>query len=262
MNIYNTPTLAVEIEFALETRCGKQINFIQDQIASDMLIKIAQKTGEIRKFPTVKRELDACQLEITTDTYKHTSIDVADQISEYHYHLNQFINNYISDLTGTQVVLSASAMPNEPDFEPVTSLGAPHYPKIDGMLRSFGIDTRRGTNVRGVHVHFGTMDLAQGVETLNRLSTQYPCLLDEITGMYTPLRIETINSVVRALGENTNHIICTDPADYNAGHSYTRFTKYGTLEFRQFDLGQKSEQNSDEIHQKVVNMINKVIELV
>jgi len=262
MNFSNKPTFAVELEFALETTNGKQINFIQNQISSDMLIKLAQETGEIKKFPTLKPELDACQLEITTDTYKHTSIDVADQISEYHYHLNQFINNYISDLAGTQVVLSASAMPNELDFEPVTSLGAPHYPKIDGMLRSFGIDTRRGTNVRGVHVHFGTMDLAQGVETLNRLSTQYPCLLDEITGMYTPLRIETINSVVRALGENTNHVICYDPADYNAGHSYTRFTKYGTLEFRQFDLGQKSQQNSDEIYQKVVSMINKVIELV
>ena len=262
MNFSNKPTFAVELEFALETTNGKQINFIQNQIASDMLIKLAQETGEIKKFPTLKPELDACQVEITTDTYRFTSEDVAEDIAEQHYHLQKFVEIQLSELADSQVVLSASAMPNELEFEPVTSVGALHYPIIDGMLRNFGIETRRGTNVRGVHVHYGTMDLTKGVEILNRLSKQYPCFLDEITGMYTPLRIKTINSVVRALGENTNHVICDNPADYNAGHSYTRFTKYGTLEFRQFDLGQKSQQNSNKIYQKVVSMINKVIELV
>ena len=262
MNPLDSHTLAVEIELALETPCGRQINYIQDQIASDFVLKMALESGDIKNFPTVKKELDACQLELTTDTYRFTSLDVADHIASQHYYLQKFIETKVSEAAGIQIILSASSMPNELDFTPVSSLGAAHYPKIDTKLRNFGIETRRGTNVRGVHVHFGTMDLAQGVETLNRLSKQYPCFLNEITGMYTPLRIETINSVVRALGENTNHIICDDPADYNAGHSFTRFTKYGTLEFRQFDLGQKVQQSSDEIHAKVVRMINKVIELV
>ena len=74
----------ISIGVSLESQITALINFIQNQIARDRLIKLAQETGEIRKFPTVKRELDACQLEITTDTYKRTSIDVADQISEYH----------------------------------------------------------------------------------------------------------------------------------------------------------------------------------
>lgn len=262
MNFSNKPTLAVEIEFALETPCGKQINYIQDQIASDFVLTMALESGDIKNFSTVKQELDACQLEITTDTYRFTSLDVAEDIALQHYHLQKFVETKVSEAAGSQIILSASSMPNELDFEPVTSLGSAHYPKIDKMLRSFGIETRRGTNVRGVHVHYGTMDLEMGVSTLNRLAAQYPCLLDEISGLYTPLRIETINSVVRALGENTNHIICDEPSAYNAGHSYMRFTKYGTLEFRHFDLGQKAQQSSDEIHEKVVRMINKVIELV
>lgn len=262
MNQLDSHTLAVEIEFALETPCGKQINYIQDQIASDFVLKMALESGDIKNFSTVKQELDACQLEITTDTYRFTSMEVADHIATQHYYLQKFVETKVSEAAGTQIFLSASSMPNELEFTPVTSLGAPHYPKIDGMLRSFGIETRRGTNVRGVHVHYGTMDLEMGVKTLNRLAMQYPCLLDEISGLYTPLRIETINSVVRALGENTNHIICNTPSAYNPGHSYMRFTKYGTLEFRQFDLGQKAQQSSDEIHEKVVRMINKVIELV
>lgn len=262
MNPLDSHTLAVEIEFALETPCGKQINYIKDQIASDFVLKMAKDTGDMKNFLTAKRELDACQLELTTDTYRFTSLEVADHIATQHYYLQKFVETTVSEEAGTQIILSASSMPNELEFTPVTSLGAAHYPKIDTMLRNFGIETRRGTNVRGVHVHFGTMDLAQGVETLNRLSTQYPCLLDEITGMYNPSRIETIKSVVSALGEHTEHVYCDNPLIYTAGHSFTRFTKYGTLEFRQFDLGQKAQQSSDEIHEKVVRMINKVIELV
>jgi len=262
MNLLNGHTLAVEIEFALETPCGKQINFIKDQIASDFVLKMALETGDIKNFLTAKQELDACQLELTTDTYRFTSIGVAEHIAAQHYYLQKFVKTKVSDAAGLQIILSARSVPSEKEFIPVTSVGDSHYSEIDRALRSFGMETRRGTNVRGVHVHFGTMDLETGVSILNRISQQYPCLFDEITGLYTPFRIETINSVVRALGEHTEHVICNNPLEYNAGHSFTRFTRYGTLEFRQFDLGEKSQQSSDEIYEKVVRMINKVIELV
>ena len=262
MNIYKSPTLAVEIEFALETKCGKQINYIQDKIANDFVLKMAVDTGAIKNFPTAKVELDACGLELTTDTFRHTSREVAENLAEQYYYFQQFVETQVSEFVGTQIILSSRAVPNDIQYEPVTSVGATHYPIIDGMLRNFGVDTRRATNVRGVHVHYGTMDLAQGVDKLNNMSRQYPCLFDEITGMYTPSRIESINAVVRALGENTEHVYCDNPEEYKAGHSYTRFTRYGTLEFRQFDLGQKQQHSPDEIYEKVVRRVNKVIELV
>ena len=258
MKSLNKPTFAVELEFALETSAGKQINYINKQIASDIVIKIARQNGLIDKFPTLKPELDACQLEITTDGYAFSSIEVADSISEYYYHLNQFVKGQVSEMADMPITLSSSAMPNEKNFEPVTSLGAPHYPIIDGILREKGLNIRRGTNVRGIHVHAGTFEIAEGVAVLNEITLKHPNFFKEIQGMFTPERITTINNVVDALGEHTNHKICHNPSKYNPGHSYMRYTKYGTLEFRHFDLGVATVRTVDEIHTAVLNSLQKV----
>ncbi len=252
----------MELEFALETNAGAQVNYINMQPASDVVIRLARETGSIKNFPTLKPEFDACQLELTTNRYKYSGTDVAEEISDYYYYLRKFVQEYVSNLAGYQVVLSTSAMPNEARFSPVTSLAANHYSRMDSILRGYSLDIRRGTNVRGVHVHLGTMNQLEGVERLNSLAHQYPCFFDEISGLYTPARIETIRSVVRALGQDTDHEHCNYPLKYEPGHSFMRYTKYGTLEFRQFDLGEQNQMTPEVIYKKVYDMVSKVIELV
>ena len=256
------PTYAVELEFGLETADGCQINYLNNKIASRVVIDLARSTKQINLFPTLKPEFDANQLELTTNGFRFNCEDVADEISEFYYCLKIFIEKTVSEWAETQIILCTGAMPSESNFEPVTSLASPHYEQIDSQLRSYNLDIRRGTNVRGVHVHMGTFNKCDGVTYLNNLTHAYPDFLAQIPGLYTPSRIDTIRSVVNALGESPEHKTCDNPLKYMPGHSFMRYTKFGTLEFRHFDLGQKQQQSPDDIYKKVCKMMSKVIELV
>ncbi len=64
-------TLAVEVELGLEDSEHRQVCLINNKPASQVAIDLARKINCLVDFPTIIPELDACQLEITTNGY-HT----------------------------------------------------------------------------------------------------------------------------------------------------------------------------------------------
>jgi len=255
-------TLAAELEFGLETTDGQVVNYLQGEIASKVALEYAQRTGVINYFPTLKGELDASQLELTTDGYSMNTHKVASDLASYHYYLENFVSGRLSEFVKTQLVLSTRSVPVNWNYEPATSDSFPHYAIIDKKLRDIGLEYRRATNVRGVHVHVGTMNRTQGLAMLNKLFGSELDIWELLEGMYSPERISQIEMVLDGLGETSDYEICHQVENYNPGHCFIRHTKYDTIEFRQFDMGMQTKISSSVLYDKVFSFINKSLEIL
>lgn len=255
-------TLAAELEFGLETSDGQVVNYLQGEIASKVALEYAHRTGVINYFPTLKGELDASQLELTTDGYSMNAHKVASDLASYYYYLDNFVSNRLSEFVQTQLVLSTRSVPVNWNYEPATSDSFPHYAIIDKKLREIGLEYRRATNVRGVHVHIGTMDRNTGLDILNKLYGSKIDIWQLIEGMYSPERIAKIEMVLDGLGETSDYEICHQVENYNPGHCFIRHTKYNTIEFRQFDMGMESKISSSALYDKLFSFLNKSVEIL